>query len=88
MNYPEILKQYGINQGYCLGLETYHRLKSHNSLAKHYSKLAIDFNKKAVKIKSRAVKNGFKHSYLNEFIFFGINLGKRQASERYSNEQQ
>lgn len=79
--YDTIIENYSLNQGYCLGLESYHRLKDQKSLANHYAKLALDFNKLLIKVKNRAIKNGFKKNNLDNAIFMGLNEGKKQASK-------
>lgn len=82
-NYKKLIKEYSINQGYCLGLESFHRLKGSKNHADFYLDLASDFNKIAVKVKNRALKQGFtiNREELTHLICSGLNQGKTQASE-------
>lgn len=82
-NYKKLIKEYSINQGYCLGLESYHRLKGSIERANFYLDLASDFNKVSVKVKNRALKQGktINREELVSLIYSGISQGKQQASE-------
>jgi len=80
-NYETIIENHSMSQGYCLGLESYHRLNARHSIADHYSRLASDFNKALLKIKNRALKHGLKKSFIDNVNFIGINKGKKQFSK-------
>jgi hypothetical protein len=82
-NYKNLIQDCAINQGYCLGLEAFHRLKGSLDHANFYLNLASDFNKVAVKLKNRALKQGLNlnREELTSLIYSGLKQGKQEASE-------
>ena len=84
MNYKKLITDLAVNQGYSLGLETYHRLKMNNSRAAHYAKIAQDFNRFALKVKTRALKHGVNRVQLSYWFYDGLKQGKMEASQNVS----
>jgi hypothetical protein len=85
MNYKKLLSNVATSQGYCLGLETHHRLQLNNKRAEHFSRLAVGFSRLLLKIKQRARRNvALSMSEYHEIEHSGLKQGIKQASEHVS----